>query len=374
MACNCNEQGNTYHISMGCCTPIVANPNAYYTKSEIDEKLEDIVESGCCITPEEVDDKISAATSGYATEQWVLDKHYITGVDLSDYVTDAELSSYTYNKQEIDDMLDDMATMTWVLNKNYVTNSELIQYITNLQNQITSLQNAISGCCGGGGSAETIYRWVTMTGNNDYLCSGTTKHTKEKKQQSSDNGVTWSDVVPSETRMGNTVLEVNSTDCGYERCSLLSAYTSNGDVIIPDRYWQNEGRLTWYSTQQGNMATNSTAITSVTIADCITSIGDSAGHYVFGAQGGSPQNNDNLASIIIPSGVTRLYTHCIYLCPSLTSVTCLATTPPTMETNVFGGTPIANGTGVIYVPAESVNAYKTANRWSNFADRIQAIQ
>ena len=351
MACNCNEQGNTYHISMGCCVPALANPNAYYTKSEIDEKLEDIEISGCCIDSGEVQTMIDASISSIT-------------VDLSNY----------YNKQEIDDMLDDMATMTWVLNKNYVTNSELIQYITNLQNQITSLQNAISGCCGGGGSAETIYRWVTMTGNNDYLCSGTTKYTKEKKQQSSDNGVTWSDVVPSETRMGSTVLEVNSTDCGYERCSLLSAYTSNGDVIIPDRYWENEGRLTYFSTQQGNMATNSTAITSVTIADCITSIGDSAGHYVFGANGGSVQNNDNLASIIIPSGVTRLYTHCIYLCPSLTSVTCLATTPPTMETNVFGGTPIANGNGVIYVPAESVNAYKTANRWSNYADRIQAIQ
>ena len=29
--------------------------------------------------------------SGYATEQWVLDKHYITGVDLSDYATKAEI-------------------------------------------------------------------------------------------------------------------------------------------------------------------------------------------------------------------------------------------------------------------------------------------
>lgn len=28
---------------------------------------------------------------------------------------------------------------------------------------------------------------------------------------------------------------------------------------------------------------------------------------------------------------------------------------------------------IIYVPAESVNAYKTANRWSDYADRIQAI-
>ena len=29
--------------------------------------------------------------AGYATEQWVLDKHYVTGVDLSDYALKSEL-------------------------------------------------------------------------------------------------------------------------------------------------------------------------------------------------------------------------------------------------------------------------------------------
>ena len=57
---------------------------------------------------------------------------------------------------------------------------------------------------------------------------------------------------------------------------------------------------------------------------------------------------------------------------SLTSFTCRATTPPTLGNNVFGwgGAP-ANL--VIYVPAESVEAYKAASGWSAFADKIQAI-
>lgn len=118
MACNCNE-GNVYHLNLGCVHPALANPNAYYTKSEIDEKLEDIIESGCCITPEDVDEKIESAItsldlsdyakkedipslSGYATEQWVTNQHYITGVDLSDYVTNEGLSAYTYDKETID--------------------------------------------------------------------------------------------------------------------------------------------------------------------------------------------------------------------------------------------------------------------------------
>ena len=91
MACNC--EGNTYNIGMGCVVPVVANANNYYTKSEVDEKLDEIVTSGCCITPEEVDEKIASATSGYATEQWVLDKHYISGVDLSSYSTTDEVGN-----------------------------------------------------------------------------------------------------------------------------------------------------------------------------------------------------------------------------------------------------------------------------------------
>lgn len=44
MACNCNEQGNTINIGMGCCVPVVANADAYYTKSEIDEMIKKIMD------------------------------------------------------------------------------------------------------------------------------------------------------------------------------------------------------------------------------------------------------------------------------------------------------------------------------------------
>ena len=99
--CDCNK---TTNISMGCCQPVLGPIEAYYTKFTIDRKLEEItsaITSGCCITPEEVDEKIASAKteieaeipslSGYATEQWVLDKHYISGVDLSDYALKSEI-------------------------------------------------------------------------------------------------------------------------------------------------------------------------------------------------------------------------------------------------------------------------------------------
>ena len=61
MGCNCDK---TTNISMGCCIPVLGPVENYYTKYTIDRKLEEItsaVTSGCCITPEEVDEKIESA-------------------------------------------------------------------------------------------------------------------------------------------------------------------------------------------------------------------------------------------------------------------------------------------------------------------------
>lgn len=43
MACNCNEDGKVINIGMGCCKPIVANADAYYTKSEIDKMISNLI-------------------------------------------------------------------------------------------------------------------------------------------------------------------------------------------------------------------------------------------------------------------------------------------------------------------------------------------
>ena len=63
MSCN----GNVYNIGMGCCEPMLGPVENYYTKPTIDRKLEEItsaITSGCCITPEQVDEKIEEAISG----------------------------------------------------------------------------------------------------------------------------------------------------------------------------------------------------------------------------------------------------------------------------------------------------------------------
>ena len=59
---------------------------------------------------------------------------------------------------------------------------------------------------------DPIYRWIEVSG--EYTCVGTTKCKKMKKQYSLDNGYSWSDVIPYEYEPGEAI-EIHSTDCGY---------------------------------------------------------------------------------------------------------------------------------------------------------------
>lgn len=587
MSCNCEPK--KYTLSLGCCTPVLGPIEAYYTKFQIDKMLEEIesgITSGCCITPEEVDEKIDEAISGispdlsdyytkeevdelipevpslsgYATEQWVEDKHYITGVDLSDYATKEEipsLSGYATEQWVLDkhyisgvdlsdyalkseiptvptsntaftndagyltehQSLDGYATEAWVLNKHYITgvdlsdyvtyedlpslsgyateqwvinqnyalNSELIQYITNLQNQIDSLKEQISGCCGSTG--ETITRWITMTGENDYTCSGTTKYTKEKEQQSTDGGNTWTDT--GNYRSGSTVLEENSVDCGYIepqyrwKAAPASDYMCSGTSKYYKVYYEvsYDNGQTWQhvvpeQTKRGNLIeANSTDcgyvptafkikanyqivgttgtgqvncdssttitkdeiknnisspsfLTSIQFGSCIDTIGEQAllkssslkgtvdipshiktiGKQAFAMSDASAYtlheglvtigigafSYNDITAITIPNSVKEISYMAFSYCTSLRSVTIgtgvthighgafeaskkddvkitsmiiNATTPPTLDSGEAGTT--FYGYYTIYVPAASVNAYKTA--WSGYASRIQAI-
>ncbi len=469
MGCNCNDK--TYSISMGCCEPVLAPIQNYYTKYQIDKMIEEIesgITSGCCITPEEVDEKIASAKteieneipslSGYATEQWVLDKHYISGVDLSDYALKSEiptvptsntaftndagyltehqsLSGYA-TEQWVEDQgyltdvdypdLTNYATKEWVINQNYVTNSELIQYITNLQNQIDSLRAEISGCCGSTG--ETLTRWITMIGENDYTCSGTTKYTKEKEQQSTDGGNTWTDT--GNYRSGSTVLEVNSVDCGY-----LTPLKFRG--ILRDNYSTSEPievQCNTSTTLSKEEVYTTIKYKSIEIGDCVTTIGEKAflneiyvtgliipsgvttiERMAFDKVGGSESVTSftltlneglvtigdfgfaackNLTSVTIPNTVTTIGNGAFESCNKLTTIvigsgvtsignaafgkstgatptdniTILATTPPTIASNTFD----TGNDCPISVPAASLSAYQTA--WSQYASRIRAIQ
>ena len=55
----------------------------------------------------------------------------------------------------------------------------------------------------------------------------------------------------------------------------------------------------------------------------------------------------------------------------MTSVYCKAKTPPALESSLFGENP---SDSKIYVPTESVDAYKAAEGWKNYADNIEGYE
>lgn len=75
-----------------------------------------------------------------------------------------------------------------------------------------------------------------------------------------------------------------------------------------------------------------------------------------------------LKEITIPASVKTL-AYRAFLGSGLESITMESTTPPAAGANVFDDT----NDCPIYVPSESVNAYKSANGWTPYADRIQAL-
>ena len=111
-------------------------------------------------------------------------------------------------------------------------------------------------------------------------------------------------------------------------------------------------------TSIGQSAFSSNKLTSVTIPNSVTSIGDLA------------FSNNKLTSVTIPNSVTSIGNYA-FANDNLTSVTIHAVNPPTADRGgIFG----YNSSLKIYVPVQSVNAYKTAEGWKDYADKIFPIQ
>lgn len=104
---------------------------------------------------------------------------------------------------------------------------------------------------------------------------------------------------------------------------------------------------------------NYTTLTGIIIPNTVTSIGSSAF-----------SSCEALPKITLPQSITSIGNYAFANCPALKSVTVLNPNPPTAGTGIFSHP----YTPAIYVPAESVDAYKAAEGWSTYAARIQAIQ
>lgn len=139
-------------------------------------------------------------------------------------------------------------------------------------------------------------------------------------------------------------------DYAFQSCSGLTRLNSEVDGVynIPSGV-----------TSIGDGAFSSAYFTNVTIPDSVITIGEGA-FFCY-----------DLTTVIIGSGITNMGNVVFDECTNLISVTILASVPPTIGFNVFN----YNAEGrKIYVPSGSVNAYKAAEGWEDWAEDIEPIQ
>lgn len=132
----------------------------------------------------------------------------------------------------------------------------------------------------------------------------------------------------------------NVTSIGHSSFAYCRSLT---DIIIPDGV-----------TSIGEWAFSSCSkLATIIIPEGVTSIGS----YAF-------SSCSSLKSINIPENVTSIGYAAFCDCSSLKSVYCKPTTPPTLGANAF----FSNASGrKIYVPAASLDDYKTATNWSSYS-------
>ena len=275
-------------------------------------------------------------------------------------------------------------------------------------------QMASSDC----GYVTPKYRWLQAP-STDYICSGTTKYFKEYYQVTND-GKTWENVSPEKTRRGS-VIEYNSTDCGYVPPKAKFVLTLNDGSTV-SKACDSTGTITQYDfpayqltavraeikdcvtkidkdaffhfeNLSGVTLPNSlieigeeafyacSVLYSVVIPNNVTSIGRLAfcscglrdvtfGNSVTTIEANAFVRCEKLRTVTLPSSVTSLGDGAFSHCHVLGTVTCKATIPPTMGNAVFGDDRWLTS---IYVPAESVDAYKAADGWKDYASLIKPI-
>ena len=101
-----------------------------------------------------------------------------------------------------------------------------------------------------------------------------------------------------------------------------------------------------------------TSLTSMFIPDSVINIGT----YTF-------TGCSNLETISFGTGITAIGNGFFENCTHLATVNVNSINPPTLSSSAFNRT---NNTFIIYVPENSVSAYKSASVWSGYASRIQA--
>ena len=240
-----------------------------------------------------------------------------------------------------------------------------------------------------------------------YYCTSLTSVTIGDKVISIGRYAFWDCISLTSVTIGDSVTFIGAS--AFEDCTSLTSVTIPDSVTsIGDRAFSGCTSLTSVTigdsvTEIGNYAfRNCTSLASVTIPDSVTSIGWDAFMNCTSLTSVTIPNSvtlivnsafsgcTSLTSITIPYSVTSIGASAFSGCTSLTSVSipdsvtfigdrafsgctslkevyCKPTTPPSGDLSMFYDNAFGRK---IYVPRASVETYKSAKYWSNYADYI----
>lgn len=253
-----------------------------------------------------------------------LDASAYTPVDMSDY----------YTKDEVDGMIPSLSGYATEEYVNAQISSQTSDFVTSEQlSSYTYDKAAIDE------KIPSMSGYVTLDEFGDYIMRLRREIDTLRQQVSG-----CCEIPPTPTPTGDT------------DCMVRIKYTQGEDFVIPceESYI---GNLESFELPSPYTRPDATA---VTVGNCTAQIGQTCFEDFF-----------QLQTVYISSTVSSIRQQAFYGCSALTTVTIEATTPPTMVwNNTFQG---CTSLQHIYVPAQSVNAYKTAQYWDTYANLIEPI-
>ena len=208
----------------------------------------------------------------------------------------------------------------------------------NIGNKVKSIRGAFEGCAKL--KSVTLPNGITDISDAFMGCTGLTSIT-----------------IP------NSVTNISGA---FLRCTGLTSITIPDSVTDISRAFSGCTGLTSITIPNGvtNISgafSGCTGLTSIKIPNNVKNIGEHTFSFC------------RLTTITIPKSVTEIDSFAFYMSSHLSSVIMEGSTPPEIFNEV--GNIIFDFTApifIIYVPASSVNAYKTAKWWSKYAKKIKA--
>jgi hypothetical protein len=178
---------------------------------------------------------------------------------------------------------------------------------------------------------------------------------------------------------GSSVLGPN---CCYGCASLTTAVLDSGITTTPDRCFYNCVKLTSVTLPETitilgySLFGGCTGLQSITLPSAVTTLSQtfkgctglssvSLPSSLTRLQYSALSGCSSLKSITIPSGVTAIASSA-FLDTSLTTLTMLPSTPPSLASGVFNIAPTS-----IVVPAGTLAAYQAATNWSAYASNMK---